>query len=106
MKNDNRERCQHVSGVGALGERGEPHELFHVFEDAFQEPEIDDKFTKDALYKVPGSLAPPGESDKGIEDKCRFRWFTLVLRWCDFVWQFTNLELAMTFDTILKYSYV
>ena len=72
MKNDNRERCQHVSGVGALGERGEPHELFHVFEDEFQEPEIDDKFTKDALYKVPGSLAPPGESDKGIEDKCRF----------------------------------
>ena len=47
--------------------------FFHVFEDEFQEPEIDDKFTKDALYKVPGSLAPPGESDKGIEDKCRFR---------------------------------
>ncbi len=73
MKNDNPERCQHVSGVSALGERGEPHELSHVFEDEFQEPEIHGKVTKDALYKVPGSLAPPGESDKGIEDKCRFR---------------------------------
>ena len=30
-------------------------------------------YDKNALYKVPGSLAPPGESHKGIEDKCRFR---------------------------------
>jgi len=74
MMNDNRERCQHVSGLGALGERDEQHsELLHVFEDEFQKPEIHDKVTKDALYKVPGSLAPPGESDKGVKDKCRFR---------------------------------
>lgn len=47
----------------------------HVSEDELQEPEIDDK---NALYKVPGSPAPPGESDKGS----------------DFVRQFTILELA------------
>ena len=71
MKNNNRERCQHVSGLGALGEQREPQSEFsHGFEDEFQRPEILDK---DALYKVPGSLSPPGESDKGIEDKCRFR---------------------------------
>ena len=73
MKNDDRERCQHVSGVGALSERGESHEFSSVFEDEFQEPQIHNKVTKDALYEVPGSLAPPGESHKGIEDKCRFR---------------------------------
>ena len=73
MKNDDRERCQHVSGVGALSKRGKSHEFSNVFEDEFQEPQIHNKVTKDALYKVPGSLAPPGESDKGIEDKCRFR---------------------------------
>ena len=85
MKNNNRERCQHVSGLGALGERGQPQsdesELSHDFEDEFHEPEIHDNGfehdfhepDKGALYKVPGSLSPPGESDKGIEDKCRFR---------------------------------
>ncbi len=72
MKNDHRERCQHVSGLGALGKQGEPQltqsDFSHVFEDAFvHEPD------KGALYKVPGSFSPPGESDKGIEDKCRFR---------------------------------
>jgi hypothetical protein len=71
MKNANRERCQHDSGLGALGERRDPQsELSDVFEDELQELEIHDK---DALYRVPGSLAPPGESDKGIKDKCRFR---------------------------------
>ena len=68
MKNANRERCQHDSG---LGERRDPQsELSDVFEDEPQELEIHDK---DALYRVSGSLAPPGESDKGIKDKCRFR---------------------------------
>jgi hypothetical protein len=70
-KNANHERCQHDSGLGALGERPHPQsELSHVFENELQELEIRDK---DALYRVPGSLAPPGESDKGIKDKCRFR---------------------------------
>ncbi len=71
MKNANHERCQHDSSLGALGERRDPQsELSHVFEDEPQELEIHDK---DALYRVPGSFAPPGESDKGIKDKCRFR---------------------------------
>jgi hypothetical protein len=38
-------------------------ETSHVLEDALQEPEI---YDQNALYKVPGSLSPPGESDKGI----------------------------------------
>jgi hypothetical protein len=25
---------------------------------------------ENALYKVPGTLSPPGESDTGIKDKC------------------------------------
>jgi hypothetical protein len=48
---------------------GEPEsEILHALDDVLQEPEIYDKNT---LYKVPGSLSPPGESDKGI--KCIFR---------------------------------
>lgn len=96
VKNADRERCQHVSGLGALGEQREPQSEFsHGFEDEFQGPEILDK---DALYKVPGCLAPPGESHKCIKDKCvrvrvRVRARMRVrVRFC---------ELALPFDIIL-----